>query len=143
MRWLHNLLPLAPCGKPQAAHFAHLVDLLLRLVGAHPCALVCAGFSLRPPGRGCPGGGDPQLVGELLALDASFVPKGGNETWGLGWFWSGMARAARRGLEVSLLVTVDAEEGGAYPLCARQSPGAVPSRRQTCGAATGRETTVA
>ena len=53
-----------------------------------------------------------------------------------------MARAARRGLEVSLLAVVDVEEGGAYPLCARQSPGATPSRRETCGAATGRETTV-
>ena len=88
------------------------------------------------------GAAQPQPVGELLALDASFVPKSGDETWGLGWFWSGMARAARRGLEVSLLAAVDTEEGGAYPLCARQSPGATPSRRQTCGAATGRETTV-
>ena len=28
MRWLHNILPLVPCGKPQADHFAHLVKLL-------------------------------------------------------------------------------------------------------------------
>ena len=28
MRSLHNILALAPCGKPQAAHFAHLVELL-------------------------------------------------------------------------------------------------------------------
>ena len=84
----------------------------------------------------------PQPVGELLALDAIFVPKSGDRTWGLGWFGSGMARAARRGLEVSLLAAVDTEEGGTYPLCARQSPGTTPSRRQTCGAATGRETTV-
>ena len=77
MRLLHNILPLAPCGKPQAAHFAHLV--------------------------------------ELLALDASFVPKSGDQTWDLGWFGSGMARAARRGLEVSLLTAVDAEEAAPIP----------------------------
>ena len=61
----------------------------------------------------------PRPVGELLVLDASFVPKSGDRTWGLGWFWSGMARAARRGLEVSLLAVVDVAEGGVYPLCAR------------------------
>ena len=41
---------------------------------------------------------------------------------------------------VTLLAAVDVEEGGAYPLCARQSPGAVRSRRQACGTDTGRET---
>ena len=51
-----------------------------------------------------------------------------------------MARAARWGLEVTLLAAVDVEEGGAYPLCARQSPGAVRSRRQACGTNTGRDT---
>ena len=51
-----------------------------------------------------------------------------------------MARAARWGLEVTLLAAVDVEEGGAYPLCARQSPGTVRARRDACGADTGRET---
>jgi len=32
--------------------------------------------------------------------------------------------------------------GRPYPLCARQSSGATPSRRETCGSAMGRETTV-
>lgn len=40
------------------------------------------------------------------------------------------------------MAAVDVEEGGAYPLCARQSPGTVRARRETCGAATGRETAV-
>ena len=88
-----------------------------------------------PWGRRIRGG-----LGTLLALDASFVAKSGDATWGTGWFWSGMARAARWGLEVTLLAAVDVEEGGAYPLGARQSPGAVRARRQTCGADTGRET---
>ena len=157
MRWLHNILALAPCGKPQAAHFAHLVDLLLwQPERVHFTHLErCGGRSARTHARwfardfpfarlavAALGAAHPQPVGELLALDASFVPKSGDKTWGLGWFWSGMARAARRGLEVSLLAAVDADEGGTYPLCARQSPGAVQSRREACGTATGRETTV-
>ena len=60
----------------------------------------------------------PEGLGALLVLDASFVPKSGRGTWGTGWFWSGMARAVRWGLEVTLLAAVDVEEGGAYPLCA-------------------------
>ena len=36
-----------------------------------------------------------------------------------------------KGLEVSLLAAVDVEEGGAYPLCARQSPAAGRARGQT------------
>ena len=117
----------------------HQPRALRRPVGAHPCALV------RPPSRPFPfarlavaalGAAHPRVpegLGALLAMDASFVTKSGDETWGTGWFWSGMARAARWGLEVTLLAAVDVEEGGAYPLCARQSPGAVRSRRQACG----------
>ncbi len=157
MRSLHNILALSPCGKPQAAHFAHLVELLLwqpervNFTNLEHCGGRSARTHARWFARDFPfarlavaalGALRPRPVGELLVLDASFVPKSGHKTWGLGWFWSGMDRAARRGLEVSLLAAVDAEEGGAYPLCARQSPGAVPSRREACGAATGRETTV-
>ena len=28
----------------------------------------------------------PRLVGELLVVTASFVPKSGRGTWGVGWF---------------------------------------------------------
>ena len=157
MRLLHNILALMPCGKPQAAYFAHLVALLLwqpervNFTNLERYGGRSARTHARWFGRAFPfarlavaalGALRPRPVGELLVLDASFVPKSGHKTWGLGWFWSGMARAVRRGLEVSLLAAVDVAEGGAYPLCARQSPGTVPSRRQTCGAATGRETTV-
>ena len=157
MRLLSNILALAPCGKPQAAHFIHLVMLLLWLPGRVNFTNLehYGGRSARTHARWfarpfpfarlavaalC--AGHPRELWELLVLDASFVPKSGDETWGTGWFWSGMARAARWGLEVTLLAAVDVEEGGAYPLCARQSPGTVRARRQTCGADTGRETAV-
>ena len=157
MQLLRNILAWMPCGKPQAAHFAHLVELLQWLPERVNFTNLehCGGWSVRTHARwfaravpfarlavAALGILRPRPVGELLALDASFVPKSGDRTWGLGWFWSGMARAARRGLEVSLLAVVDVEAGGAYPLCARQSPGATPSRREACGAAPGRETTV-
>ncbi|MYC62557.1 MAG: transposase [Caldilineaceae bacterium SB0661_bin_34] len=158
MRWLRNILALAPCGKPQASHFAHVTGLLQWLPGrlnftnlehyggrsartharwfARPfpfARLAVAALGALPPQV-------PEGLGELLAMDASFVAKSGDQTWGTGWFGSGMARAARWGLEVTLLAAVDVAEGGAYPLCARQSPGTVRSRRQACGADTGRET---
>ena len=155
MRLLRNILALAPCGKPQASHFAHVTELLQWLPGRVNFTRLehYGGRSARTHARwfGRPfpfarlavaalGAVHPRARWALLALDASFVAKSGDQTWGAGWFWSGMARAACWGLEVTLLAAVDVEEGGAYPLCARQSPGAVRSRRQTCGADTGRET---
>ena len=160
MRLLRTLLALMPCGKPQAAHFAHLVALLqwlpgrLNFTGLEHYGGRSARTHARWFARSFPfarlavaalGALHPRVregLGELLVLDASFVSKSGGGTWGTGWFWSGMARAVRWGLEVTLLAAVDVEEGGAYPLCARQSPGTVRARRQACGAATGRETTV-
>ncbi len=158
MRLLRNILALAPCGKPQADHFAHVVGMLQWLPGRlHFTNLEhYGGRSARTHARwfGRPfpfarlavaalGARHPRVsegLGELLAMDASFVTKSGDQTWGAGWFGSGMARAARWGLEVTLLAAVDVEEGGACPLCARQSPSAVRSRRDACGADTGRET---
>ncbi len=157
MRLLRTLLALAPCGKPQAAHFAHLVALLQWLPGRVNFTHLehYGGRSARTHARWFArpfpfarlavtalGAVHPRALWELLIVDASFVSKSGRGTWGTGWFWSGMARAVRWGLEVTLLAAVDVAEGGAYPLCARQSPGTVRARRQTCGAATGRATTV-
>ena len=115
MRLLHNILALAPCGKPQAAHFAHLVELLLwQPERVHFTNLErCGGGSARTHAhwfaRDFPfarlavaalGAAHPQPVGELLALDASFVPKSGNEAgaWaGFGAAWPAL-RAGARGL---------------------------------------------
>ncbi len=127
MRLLRNAFALTPCGKPQAAHFAHVTELLQWLPGrahftdlkqlrggrsAYPCALVCAALPLRASGRGHLGVGASAGLGELLVVDASFVSKSGRGTWGTGWFRAGMARAVRWGLEVALLAAVDVGEGG-------------------------------
>ena len=130
-----NILALAPCGKLQASHFAHLIELLQWLPERVSFTnLECgSGWSVRTHARwfarsfpftrlavAALGALLSRPVGELLVLDASFVPKSGGKTWGLGWFRAGMARAACRDLEVSLLVAaVDIKAGGAYLLCVR------------------------
>ena len=99
------------CGKPQVAHFAHLVELLQWLPERVNFTRLehCGGWSVRTQARWFARAFPfarlavaaleiillPRPFGELLALDAGFVPKSGDKTWGLGWFWSGMARAAR------------------------------------------------
>ena len=140
MRLLDNILALMPCGKPQATFLAHLLALLQWLPGRLNFTGLEAhgGWSARTHARwfgrpfpfarlavGTLAAVHPRVakgLGELLVVDTSFVAKSGRKTWGVGWFWSGMARAVRQGLEVSLLAAVDVAEGGAYPLCARQSP---------------------
>ena len=114
MRLLRNMLALTPCGKPQAALFAHLVALLQWLPG-------CVNFanlehygsrSVRTYARwfarpfpfarlavATLGAVHPRALGELLIVDASFVSKSGRGTWGTGWFRAGMDRTVRCGLE--------------------------------------------
>ncbi len=154
MRLLDNILALMPCGKPQATFMAHLLDRLqwqpdrrnfsgLAAYGGRAARTHARWFGRPFPfarlAVGTLAAVHPRVskgLGALLSLDASFVAKSGCKTWGVGWFWSGMARAVRRGLEVSLLAAVDVEEGGAYPLCARQSPAGGQARGQTPDGAT-------
>ncbi|MCY4522165.1 MAG: transposase [Caldilineaceae bacterium] len=151
MRWLRTILALMPCGKPQAAHFAHLVELLQWLPGRINFTGLehYGGWSVRTHARwfGRPfpfarlavaagGAGGGARRGCQLRVQER-APDLGH---GLVWERHGPRRPLGAG--VTLLAAVDVEEGGAYPLCVRPSPGAVRARRQTCGAATGRETTV-
>jgi hypothetical protein len=57
----------------------------------------------------------------IAALDASFVPKSGKHTFGLGSFFNGCAGRAQKGLEVSLVSVVDVTTNTAYALSARQT----------------------
>ncbi|GAB63247.1 MAG: hypothetical protein DWB56_03025 [Candidatus Jettenia sp.] len=58
----------------------------------------------------------------LLALDASFIPKSGKATYGLGTFWNGVQHRPGRGLEISSLALVDVTYKTAYTLTAGQVP---------------------
>jgi hypothetical protein len=64
---------------------------------------------------------DPRA--ELVsAHDASFIPKSGKQTFGLGRFFNGGARRAERGLEISTLAVVDVTRRCAFTLAVAQTP---------------------
>src|SRR5918911_2025000 len=64
---------------------------------------------------------DPRA--ELIsAHDASFIPKSGKQTFGLGHFFNGCASRAERGLEISTLAVVDVTRRCAFTLAVSQTP---------------------
>src|SRR5260370_6916154 len=64
---------------------------------------------------------DPRA--ELIsAHDASFIPKSGKQTCGLGHFFNGCASRAERGLEMSTLAVVDFTRRPPFPLAVPPTP---------------------
>jgi hypothetical protein len=60
---------------------------------------------------------------DLLSVqDASFIPKSGKQTFGLGHFFNGCANRAERGLEISTLAVVDVTRRCAFTLAVAQTP---------------------
>src|SRR6184192_4183062 len=64
---------------------------------------------------------DPQAE-VISAQDASFIPKSGKQTFGLGHFFNGCAGRAERGLEISTLAVVDVTRRCAFTLAVSQTP---------------------
>tara|TARA_Y100000817_G_C16812786_1_gene525018 strand:+ start:113 stop:1306 length:1194 start_codon:yes stop_codon:yes gene_type:complete len=65
-----------------------------------------------------------QLTGThetIAAVDASFIPKSGKHTDGLGKFWRGCAGRSEKGLEISVLSIIDIKSNTAYALNAKQT----------------------
>src|SRR2546423_6370200 len=58
----------------------------------------------------------------ISAHDASFLPKSGKQTFGLGHFCNGCASRAERGLEMSPLAVVDVTRRCAFTLARAQTP---------------------
>src|SRR5215510_2710255 len=58
----------------------------------------------------------------ISAQDASFIPKSGKQTFGLGYFFNGCANRAEPGLEISTLAVVDVTRRGAFTLAVAQTP---------------------
>src|ERR687891_1893685 len=58
----------------------------------------------------------------VSAHDASFIPKSGKQTFGLGHFFNGCASRAERGLEISTLAVVDVTRRCAFTLVVPQTP---------------------
>ena len=57
----------------------------------------------------------------ILAIDASFIPKSGKKTEGLGAFWNGSASRSDTGLELSCLALISLTGQHAFPLDIRQT----------------------
>src|ERR1700745_3818355 len=58
----------------------------------------------------------------VSAHDASFIPKSGKQTFGLGHFFNGCGSRAGRGLEMSTLAVVDVTRRCAFTLAVAQTP---------------------
>jgi hypothetical protein len=58
----------------------------------------------------------------VSAHDASFIPKSGKQTFGLGHFFNGCASRAEHGLEMSTLAVVDVTRRCAFTLAVSQTP---------------------
>src|SRR6266481_4950518 len=60
---------------------------------------------------------------DLISVqDASFIPKSGKQTFGLGHFFNGCTNRAERGLEISTLAVVDVTRRCAFTLAVAQTP---------------------
>lgn len=66
----------------------------------------------------------------IAAQDASFIPKSGKKTYGLGKFYNGCAGRAERGLEISALAVIDVAQKGAYAAAVAQTPAPVPQLKK-------------
>src|SRR4029453_6941579 len=64
-----------------------------------------------------------KLNSEMIsAQDASFIPKSGKQTFGLGHFFNGCTSRPERGLEIATLAVVDVTRLGACTLAVAQPP---------------------
>src|SRR2546423_455192 len=64
----------------------------------------------------------------ISAQDASFIPKSGKQTFGLGHFFNGCPSRAERGLEISTLAVVDVTRRCAFTLAVARHPQALTRR---------------
>jgi len=68
---------------------------------------------------------------QIGAIDCSFIPKSGKNTFGVDKFWSGSASKAIKGLEISLLclITVSSQTAWALDVC--QTPAHLKNKEST------------
>ncbi len=64
----------------------------------------------------------PATAQKIAVMDASFVSKSGDKTYGLGHFYNGCQGKAEKGLEISTLAIVDVGFNTAYHVPTRQTP---------------------
>lgn len=64
----------------------------------------------------------PATHAKIAALDASFMEKSGEKTYGLGKFYNSKQGKAEKGLEISTLAVIDVDYNTAYHVSTRQTP---------------------
>src|SRR5947209_19291581 len=138
MRLLQSVLPtLRQTKKPQQKFLAHLLGLLLMLPG-HATFRNLSRYSAyheRTFARWYARDFDfvflnkaaiiqviPPEHEQALVIDASFVPKSGQKTYGLDRFWNGSHSRTEKGLELSALAWLDITDNCAYCLSVEQTP---------------------
>ncbi len=138
MRLLQSVLPtLAQTKKPQRKFIAHLLGLLPMLPG-HATFRNLSRYSSyheRTFARWYDRPFDfvslnkaaiTQVIApehqQALVIDASFIPKSGNHTYGLEHFWNSRQRRSEKGLEVSAVAWLDITDNCAYGLSVEQTP---------------------
>jgi DDE superfamily endonuclease len=138
MRLLQSVLSrLKQTKKPQHKFVMHLLGLLLMLPGhatfrnmsryspyhektfSRWCGSIFDWISLN---KGAITEVVPSEHEQALVMDASFVPKSGKHTYGLGRFWNGSHSRAEKGLEISTLAWLDITHNCAYALSLEQTP---------------------
>jgi hypothetical protein len=59
---------------------------------------------------------------QIAAMDASYLPKSGRETYGIDRFFDSTHNRPARGLEISTVSVIDVTQGTGYALSTRQTP---------------------
>ena len=138
MRLLHSVLStLSQTKKPQRQFVAHLLGLLLMLPGhatfrnmsrySHYHEKTFSRWYDRPfdwvsLNKAAITEVVPPDHEQTLAIDASFIPKSGKQTYGLDRFWNGCHSRAEKGLEISTVAWLDITDNCAYCLSVEQTP---------------------
>lgn len=59
---------------------------------------------------------------KIVAIDCSFIPKSGKQTYGKDYFFNGCAGQPEKGLEISVITVVDVDANLGYALSVKQTP---------------------
>jgi hypothetical protein len=57
----------------------------------------------------------------IAAMDCSFIPKSGKQTYGIDYFYNGSASKSEKGLEISVIAIVDVDTHQGYTLSVQQT----------------------
>ena len=71
----------------------------------------------------------PAAQSIAFAQDASFIKKSGKHTFGLDKFWNGSHSRVEKGLELSLISVIEADENASWAMSCEQTPANLPAAK--------------